>query len=110
MTSHSRPIHIGDTTQKRRMNTTGGKFVHLFGESFYKISNYDALPPFFMSLVSSSNHWLFIASTGGLSAGRVNADHALFPYYTADKLTENNENTGARSIFLIERAGKKLLG
>ncbi|MEJ2279477.1 MAG: hypothetical protein P8Y70_17300 [Candidatus Lokiarchaeota archaeon] len=45
------------------------------------------MPPFFMSIVSSSNHWLFISSTGGLSAGRVSAEQALFPYYTDDKLT-----------------------
>ena len=103
------PIFIGDTLQQPQKNCTQGEYVHLFDEIFYKISNYDAMPPFFMSLVSSSNHWMFIASTGGLSAGRINADHALFPYYTVDKLTENNENTGAKSIFLIERDGRKSL-
>ena len=109
MTSNSHPVYIGDTTHKRRKKSSAGEFVRLFDESFYKITNYDAMAPFFMSLVSSSNHWMFIASTGGLSAGRVNADHALFPYYTVDKLTENHENTGARSIFIVERAGKKIL-
>jgi hypothetical protein len=109
MTSTFQPIFIGKTLQQSRENVTGGEYVHLLGETFYKISNFDSMSPFFMSLVSSSNHWLFIASTGGLSAGRINANHALFPYYTVDKLTENSENTGARSIFLVERDGKKFL-
>ena len=109
MTPTFQPIFIGKTLQQSQENVTGGEYVHLLGETFYKISNFDSMPPFFMSLVSSSNHWLFIASTGGLSAGRINANHALFPYYTVDKLTENSENTGAKSIFLIERDGKKFL-
>lgn len=103
------PIFIGETLQQQQKNGIRGEYVHLLNETFYKITNYDSIAPFFMSLVSSSNHWMFIASTGGLSAGRINADHALFPYYTVDKLTENNENTGAKSIFLLERDGKKFL-
>ena len=56
-----------------------------------------------MSVVSSSDHWLFISSTGGLSAGRVNAELALFPYYTVDKITENSENTGSKTILLVRQ-------
>ena len=29
--------------------------------------------PFFMTLVSGSDHWMFISSTGALTAGRGNA-------------------------------------
>ncbi len=109
MASNTPSIFIGDTKQHRQEKAASGEYVHLFNKPFYKISNYDAMPAFFMSLVSSSNHWMFIASTGGLSAGRINADHALFPYYTVDKLTENSENTGARSICIVEKAGRKSL-
>lgn len=109
MNATSRPIFIGETVQQQGEHGITGEYVSLNGEQFFKISDYDAMPPFFMSLVSSSNHWLFIASTGGLSAGRVNAGQALFPYYTVDKLSENNENTGAKAIFLVERAGKTRL-
>lgn len=77
--------------------------MELQGRQYYKIHHVDALDPFFISIVSSSDHWLFISSTGGLSAGRVSADHALFPYYTEDKLTENSENTGGKSIFIVDR-------
>ncbi len=62
------PIFIGDTTQKRSVQGVRGEYVTLLGETYYKIQNYDVMEPFFMSIVSSSNHWLFISSTGGLSA------------------------------------------
>lgn len=102
-------IFIGDTPQKRTEEPVRGDFVTLMGESFYRIQNFDAIEPFFISLVSSSDHWLFVASTGGLSAGRVNAEHALFPYYTVDKLTENSENTGNKACLLVTRAGQTRL-
>lgn len=109
MNQNSRSIFIGDTPQKPSMPGVRGEYVTLLGEPFYKIQNYAAMAPFFMSIVSSSNHWLFISSTGGLSAGRVSAEQALFPYYTDDKLTENNENTGHKAILLLTRAGRTSL-
>ncbi len=80
--------------------------VKINSESFYKISNYDAMRPFFMSIVSNSNHWMFISSTGGLTAGRKNSEYALFPYYTDDKITESSEYTGSKTICLVERKDK----
>ncbi len=74
-------------------------------EQFYKISNSDSLRPFFMSIVSDSNHWMFISSNGGLTAGRKNANYSLFPYYTDDKITELAEITGSKSIFRIDKNG-----
>ena len=56
-----------------------GSFVDIRGERYYRLSHYDAIPPFFMSIVSDTDHWLFISSNGGLTAGRKDADHALFP-------------------------------
>lgn len=75
--------------------------VTIGGETFYRISDVADMPPFFMSIVSDSNHWMFISSNGGLSAGRKDADHALFPYYTDDKITAAAENTGSKSIFWV---------
>ncbi|MFY0598920.1 MAG: hypothetical protein JXR03_04565 [Cyclobacteriaceae bacterium] len=63
------------------------------------------MDPFLMSIVSDSNHWMFISSNGGLTAGRKNAERALFPYYTDDKLTELYDTTGSKSIFWINRNG-----
>jgi len=109
MKSENEPIFVGETPLTHRITDISGEFLELFGESYYRIQNYDQMPPFFMSLVSSSNHWLFISSTGGLTAGRVNPEQALFPYYTEDKITENDENTGSKTIFLVKRGPKTYL-
>ena len=58
----------------------------------YKISNVDRMDPFLMSLTSSDNHWMFISSNGGLTAGREKADYSLFPYIT-DNLIHSSLNT-----------------
>jgi hypothetical protein len=80
-----------------------GEFVSLAGEPFYRISNYDAMDAFFMSIVSASDHYLFISSTGGLTAGRRDPDHALFPYYTDDRIHESAEHTGSKTLFRIRQ-------
>ena len=98
---NSPPIFIGDSAFKWSEKDIKGEYISMLGEIYYKINNYDAIEPFFMSIVSSSNLWLFISSTGGLSAGRVSAEKALFPYYTVDKLTENSENTGNKAILFV---------
>ncbi len=101
---HESSIFIGDTPIKQTPKVVKGEYVTLFGEPFLKIHNFDAMEPFFLSIVSSSDHWLFISSTGGLTAGRVSAEQSLFPYYTVDKITENSENTGNKAILLVKRA------
>ena len=62
-----------------------------------------------MSIVSSADHWLFISSTGGLTAGRINAESALFPYYTDDKVSENSVNTGPVTCLRVQRGGQSIL-
>ncbi|WP_291135111.1 hypothetical protein [Flavobacterium sp. UBA7663] len=90
-----------DTETKTENKSVSMDIVTIEGEKFYKINNNDAMRPFFMSIVSDSNHWMFISSNGGLSAGRKNAEFALFPYYTDDKITESADITGSKSIFQI---------
>ena len=80
--------------------------VTIDNEKYFKISNCDMMSPFFMTIVSDSNHWLFISSNGGLSAGRKNSDYSLFPYYTSDKITESAEVTGSKSIFIVQKDDK----
>ena len=75
--------------------------VLIDNEIYFKISNSNEMRPFFMSIVSDSNHWMFISSNGGLTAGRKNSEFAFFPYYTDDKITESAEITGSKSIFRI---------
>ena len=85
------------------------KKVKIDNELYFEILNVDKMRPFFMSIVSSSNHWMFISSIGGLSAGRKNSDHALFPNYTDDKITESTDITGSKSIFLVKQDGQSIL-
>ena len=83
------------------------KSLTIDNEKYYQISNNDAMRPFFMSIVSDSNHWMFISSNGGLTAGRKNSEYALFPYYTDDKITESADITGNKSIFRIYKNNKE---
>ena len=91
------------------MQSSAIEYTQLDHEFFYKISNVDTLRPFFMSIVSESNHWLFISSNGGLTAGRKNADFALFPYDTEDKITESFESTGSKTIFIVYKENQEYL-
>ena len=77
------------------------EYILIDGEGFYKISDCDKLRPFFMSIVSHSDHWMFISSTGGLTAGRRNNKFSLFPYYSDDKISESYETTGSKTIFRV---------
>ena len=72
--------------------------IEMDNDVYYKISNSNLMRPFFMSIVSDSDHWMFISSNGGLSAGRKNAEFALFPYYTDDKISESFDTTGSKTI------------
>ena len=92
---------IANKQSKQEHQAVSMKLVSIDNEQFYKIENNDKMRPFFMSIVSDSNHWLFISSNGGLTAGRKNAEFTLFPYYTDDKITEFADITGSKSIFKI---------
>ncbi|NCT08924.1 MAG: hypothetical protein GW772_02420 [Flavobacteriia bacterium] len=94
---------------KTKSNEIKGDLVHLENEIYYKISNSHLMRPFFMSIVSDSNHWMFISSNGGLTAGRKDANNSLFPYYTDDKITELAETTGSKSLFRIHKNNQILL-
>lgn len=84
-------------------------FETLDNEQFLKIANCNSMRPFFMSLLSDDDHWMFISSNGGLTAGRKNAEYALFPYYTDDKITEFADITGSKTIVKIHKEGGLIL-
>jgi len=71
-----------------------GFFTTLYGKQYYKIENYDVMDDFFMTITSSSDVWNFCWSQGGITAGRKDCDHAVFPYYTADKVSDAKSYTG----------------
>ncbi len=84
------------------------EIVSINKEKFLKISDSNTLRPFFMSIVSPYNHWMFLSSNGGLTAGRKNKEYALFPYYTDDKITESADITGSKTIVKVKAEGKTL--
>ncbi|NBP64653.1 MAG: hypothetical protein EBU66_08325 [Bacteroidetes bacterium] len=92
---------------KATTNNHKVKAVDIGGDTFFKISDINTQPPFFMNMMSSSNHWMFISSNGGLTAGRINADYALFPYYTEDKITESISHTGNVTIIKVKKEGEE---
>ncbi len=102
-------IYIGNNKTSFETKEISGKLISFDNENYYKISNVDAMRPFFMSIVSDSNHWMFISSNGGLTAGRKDADSSLFPYYTDDKITESTEITGSKTILQVHKEAKIFL-
>ena len=43
-----------------------GAFTEVDGEPAYRIDHIDGLDPFFVTVVSDADHWLFASSTGSL--------------------------------------------
>lgn len=83
-----------------------GKYITIDGEKFYEIRNYDRVQPFFVSVASDTDLWMYLSSTGGLTCGRRSPDFALFPYYTDDKITQNYTFTGPRTLVRVKKEGK----
>ena len=107
--SSQRTVHVGSTRLCSSRNSVTGRAVVLLGQEFYQIGNVDRMTPFFMTLVSDSNHWAFLASNGGITAGRVNANQAIFPYYTDDKIREGAELTGGKTLIRVRMGAKECL-
>jgi len=89
--------------QRRRGSGLVDEFVTLDGERYACIRNVDRLAPFFMSIVGDGDVWLFAGSNSPFTAGRVDPDHAMFPYQTVDKLLRHADSAGAASIFRVRR-------
>ena len=102
-------IYLGNKEASFETKEVKGKLINFENENYYKISNSDTMRPFFMSIVSDSNHWMFISSNGGLSAGRKDSESSLFPYYTDDKITESADITGSKTILQIHKERKTYL-
>ena len=103
--------------QRDRMTATvaalsrevSGEFVDLDGERYYVIRNADGMPPFFISVISSADHWLFISSSGGLTAGRISPQTALFPYVPVDKVHDSSLHTGCRTLLRVGPPDEQVL-
>lgn len=98
-----------DQFRKTAPSVPEGEFCQFRGEQVYRIRNFDAIAPFFMTIVSASDVWNYLWSNGGITAGRINSDHAVFPYYTADKVSDNRFNTGTYTAFRVYKNGQTFL-
>ena len=102
-------LHVGQNPIFEDGNSVHGQQDSMGGEDFYCIANYNRMRPFLMSIVSGSDHWMFISSNGALTAGRGSPDLALFPYYTDDKIHDSAEITGSKTVMTICRQGRDYL-
>ena len=106
---NNKVIYLGNTRVISDKPQVEGRFVEIQNEKFYKISNYNQMPDFFMTIVSDSDHWMFISSNGSLSAGRKDRNNALFPYYTVDKIHDSKGITGSKTYLLVSKEEKTYL-
>lgn len=92
---------LPDSTSVSSAITDGGpqgQFCTAFGTRCYRISNVHRLPPFFINLVSPTDLWMFVASNGALTAGRRDAECALFPYQTVDRIYDSAGQIGPTTL------------
>jgi hypothetical protein len=94
-------IYLNDLPLHSVEGNAEGDIIDLEGGKFYKISGYDRMDPFFMSLTGAGDHWMFISSNGALTAGRRDPANSLFPYSTDDKVTDSAGYTGSKTILRI---------
>lgn len=86
-----------------------GEFCEAFGRRCYRIARVEQMPPFLISLVSASDLWMFVASNGGLTAGRVDANGALFPYQPVDRVYDSTGISGpVTAVAVAMPAGEKI--
>lgn len=102
-------IKIGKNAFLKKPDKTGGGFIQIGDDLYYTIRNYDFMQPFFMSIVSNSDHWMYLSSNGSLSAGRANPELAIFPYYTDDKIHDYKDITGSKTIILTTFSNETFL-
>ena len=96
-------------TGYRAGDSVSGEFVTFGAERYYAIRNVDRMAPFFISVISSADHWLFVSSTGGLTAGRVSPETALFPYIPVDRVHESFPHTGPKTVLRVRADGHRQL-
>ncbi len=102
-------VFLGKSTLNLNTSEVEGAIVTIDNEPFYKISNYLSMPPFFITVVSDSDHWMYVSTHGGLTCGRRNPDSALFPYTTDDKIHDASTNTGPKTIILVSLKERQFL-
>ena len=85
-------------------NKITGHWTTLADDRFYRIEGAEHMPVFLMTLVSASDLWMFVASNGGLTAGRRSTERPLFPYMTEDRVCDSAGVNGPRTIIEVRAA------
>src|SRR5512140_3024450 len=86
-----------------------GAFTELDGEPVYRISAFHRLPPFLINLPSDTALWMYVASSGGLTAGRTDPDGRLFPYETVDRPFDAHHPTGPVTQIRVRRDSREVI-
>ncbi len=96
----------GRTRRARRAaaSAPADGFVTLDGETYDRICRVDRMPTFLTTVASDTDLWMFVTSAGGLTAGRRDADGALFPYETVDRLHDGHHHTGPVTLLRVRGA------
>lgn len=90
---------IVEENRNARVDSAGTDGIVRFeDDSYYVINDFDQIPPFFCTLTSDADLWLFISSTGSLTAGRGDPDSAILPYETVDRIHDSGPHTGPVAI------------
>ena len=100
--SRLHPVQQDDTAWFRESFEVTDEHLVLDGEPYLCIRNIDRMAPFLMNIVSDSDFWLFVGSNTGLTAGRRDPDHAIFPYLTADKLLQQPQASGVCCLIEVD--------
>ena len=66
----------------------------------------DLLDPFLVTVVTPTDQWMYVSSSGALTAGRRSAGEALFPYETDDRLHRAHEDAGGWTCLHVTRAAR----
>ncbi|MDX8361628.1 hypothetical protein [Cytobacillus sp. IB215316] len=102
-------LYLGNASLHAETKAVSLETVTMNKDTYFKIENYNQMNPFFMTVVSDVDLWMFISSTGGLTCGRKNAETALFPYYTDDKIHDSIETTGSHTVLIVNKDDRNFL-
>ncbi len=102
-------IALGSTPLHRGGRPPAGGYVVEGPRTWYRIANYDAMKPFLVSVSNPGNIWMFVTTTGGITAGRTSSDSSLFPYLTEDNIADGYGHTGSLTVFLVHTEGASRL-
>ncbi len=78
-----------------------GRFIEDDDTTWYRIDDYDLLDPFLVALVTADDQWLFVSTSGALTAGRVSPEQSLFPYETDDRLHRSGGRSGPLTVVRV---------